>query len=171
MPLRTRLRTSLTTITEKCYSWLDVILKMKKNLCLFHQVFTTFSMLVYSVISRHLEIKTSQSMNHNSPAGTRRWINVGLTLVRSGRRWTNVKPTLIQRLVSAGRAQAILYGSDQCYNIVLTLNNWYYNVHFAGQLVNIDFILDQRGIVPTYHIWRTYIIILFNLFLTINGIK
>ena len=35
-------------------------------------------------------------------AGTRRWINVGLTLVHSRRRWTNVKPTLIQRLVSVG---------------------------------------------------------------------
>ena len=30
------------------------------------------------------------------PSDTRRWINVGL------RRWTNVKPTLIQRLLSAG---------------------------------------------------------------------
>ena len=36
------------------------------------------------------------------PADTRRWINVGLTLVHRLRRWTNVKPTLIQRLVSAG---------------------------------------------------------------------
>ena len=35
------------------------------------------------------------------PANTRRWINVGLTLVQRRRRWTNVKPTLIQRLVSA----------------------------------------------------------------------
>ena len=32
------------------------------------------------------------------------WINVGLTLVHRLRRWTNVKPTLIQRLVSAGLA-------------------------------------------------------------------
>ena len=36
------------------------------------------------------------------PADTRRWINVGLTLVHRLRRWTNVNPTLIQRLVSAG---------------------------------------------------------------------
>ena len=35
---------------------------------------------------------------------TRRWINVGLTLVQRRRRWTNVKPTSIQRLVSAGMA-------------------------------------------------------------------
>ena len=36
------------------------------------------------------------------PAGTRRRISVGLTLVHRLRRWTNVKPTLIRRLVSAG---------------------------------------------------------------------
>ena len=36
------------------------------------------------------------------PAGTRRWINVGLTLVQRRRWWTNVKPTLIQRLVFVG---------------------------------------------------------------------
>ena len=36
------------------------------------------------------------------PVDTRRWINVGLTLVQRRRRWTNVKSTLIQRLVPAG---------------------------------------------------------------------
>ena len=36
------------------------------------------------------------------PVDTRRWSNVGLTLVHRLRRWTNFKPTLIQRLVSAG---------------------------------------------------------------------
>ena len=36
------------------------------------------------------------------PADTRRSINVGSTLVHRLRRWTNVKPTLIQHLVSAG---------------------------------------------------------------------
>ena len=36
------------------------------------------------------------------PADTRRWINVGLTLVHRLRRWTNVKPTLFQRLVFTG---------------------------------------------------------------------
>ena len=36
------------------------------------------------------------------PADTRRWINVGLTLVQRRGRWSDVKPTLIQRLVSAG---------------------------------------------------------------------
>ena len=36
------------------------------------------------------------------PADTRRVINVGSTLVHRLRRWTNVKQTLIQRLVSAG---------------------------------------------------------------------
>ena len=36
------------------------------------------------------------------PEDTIRLINIGLTLVQSRRRWTNVKPTMIQRLVSAG---------------------------------------------------------------------
>ena len=34
---------------------------------------------------------------------TRRWINVGLPLVHRLRRRANVKPTMIQRLVSAGQ--------------------------------------------------------------------
>ena len=38
----------------------------------------------------------------SSPADTKRSINVGLAFVKRRRRWTNVKPTLIQRLVSAG---------------------------------------------------------------------
>ena len=42
-------------------------------------------------------------LSNISPADTRRWINVGLTLVQRRRMWTNVKPTLIQHLVSAGR--------------------------------------------------------------------
>ena len=37
-----------------------------------------------------------------NPTDTRRWINVGLTLVQRRRRWTNGKSTLIQRFVSAG---------------------------------------------------------------------
>ena len=36
------------------------------------------------------------------PADTRRLINVGITLVHRLRRSTNVKPTLTQRIVSAG---------------------------------------------------------------------
>ena len=36
------------------------------------------------------------------PADTRRWINAGLTLVQRLQRCTNVKLTLIQRIVSAG---------------------------------------------------------------------
>ena len=37
-----------------------------------------------------------------SPADTRCWINAGLTLVQRRRRWTNVKPTSIQHIVSDG---------------------------------------------------------------------
>ena len=40
------------------------------------------------------------------PANTRHCINVGLTLVQRLRRWTNVKLTLIQCLVSTGMTQA-----------------------------------------------------------------
>ena len=42
--------------------------------------------------------------SHDNPADTKRWINVCLTLVQPRRRWTNVKPTLIQRLVSAANS-------------------------------------------------------------------
>ena len=38
----------------------------------------------------------------NDPASTRRWIDVGLTLVQRLSRWTNVKETLIKRILSAG---------------------------------------------------------------------
>ena len=43
------------------------------------------------------------------PANTRRWINVGLTLTHRLRRLTNVKQTLIQRLVSDGLAHQNKY--------------------------------------------------------------
>ena len=42
-----------------------------------------------------------------NPADTRRWINVGLTLVQRRRRWTDVKPTLVQRRVSAGKGDPV----------------------------------------------------------------
>ena len=45
-------------------------------------------------------VLADRQMTH--PVDTWRWINVGLTLVQRRRRWTNVKPTSIQRLVSAG---------------------------------------------------------------------
>ena len=41
-------------------------------------------------------------MEMRDPADTRRWINVGLTLTHCLLRWTNVKPTLLKRLVFAG---------------------------------------------------------------------
>ena len=40
-------------------------------------------------------------MAFSYPADTTRSINVGLTSVHRPRRWTDVNPTLIQRLVSA----------------------------------------------------------------------
>ena len=45
------------------------------------------------------------------PADTRRWINVCLTLVHCLLRWTNVKPTLLKRLVFAGEG----FDEDRCW--------------------------------------------------------
>ena len=39
----------------------------------------------------------------SKPADTSHWINVGVALVHHLRRWANVKPILIQPLVSAGK--------------------------------------------------------------------
>ena len=46
--------------------------------------------------------RPTQDATIHIPANTICWINVGLMLVHRRRRWTNVKPTLIQRLVSDG---------------------------------------------------------------------
>ena len=46
-------------------------------------------------------MKHGNRLSATIPANTRRRINVGLVLVQSRRRWIHVKPTLIQRLVSA----------------------------------------------------------------------
>ena len=46
--------------------------------------------------------------DYHSIYNTKRWIIIGLTLVHRLRRWTNGKPKLIQRLVSAG------YVGDRC---------------------------------------------------------
>ena len=48
-------------------------------------------------------VSLSQRHTQQHSADTRRrWINVGSTFLHHLRRWTNVKPTLFQRLVSAG---------------------------------------------------------------------
>ena len=43
------------------------------------------------------------------PANTRRWPNDGLMLGQRQRRWANIKPTLLQRLVFAGIWLTVLY--------------------------------------------------------------
>ena len=43
-----------------------------------------------------------QCDDQSEPANTRRWTNVGLMLGQRRRRWANIKPTLVQRLVLAG---------------------------------------------------------------------
>ena len=45
------------------------------------------------------------NQHHTFQADARRCIDAGLTLVQRRRRWTNVKPTSIYRLVSAGFTQ------------------------------------------------------------------
>ena len=60
----------------------------------------------YFFLATGLYLQSRCYMGHSYewqiPEDTRRWINVGLTLVQRRRRWTNVKPTLIQSLVSTG---------------------------------------------------------------------
>ena len=49
------------------------------------------------------ELDTGHShLNQPHPADTTRWIDVALWLIKRRRRWSNIKPTSIQRLVSAG---------------------------------------------------------------------
>ena len=43
------------------------------------------------------------SEQYANPANTRRWPNVGLMLGQRRRRWANVCPTFVQRLVFAGK--------------------------------------------------------------------
>ena len=49
--------------------------------------------------SRDPRRRQSPSDDRHQMTNTRRWISVGLPLVQRRRRWTNVKPTLIRRLV------------------------------------------------------------------------
>ena len=42
------------------------------------------------------------TLAHHIPANTRHWTNVCLMLGQRRRRWANIKPTLVQRLVFAG---------------------------------------------------------------------
>ena len=58
------------------------------------------------------------------PADTRRWINVSLTLVQRRTRWTNVKPTLFQSLVSAGRIVLCPVGIGAFYR-PCSCNAWF----------------------------------------------
>ena len=85
-----------------------------------------------------------------NPTDTRRWINVGLTLVQRRRRWTNNKPTLIQRLVSAGQVVhprflhifCMLVTSRNVGNVTREDTNK--GVKWYSQLVwDVDPVLDQ----------------------------
>ena len=53
--------------------------------------------------SRRGNVSNLNILIQPTAADTRRSINLSLKLGQRRRRWTNVKPTLIQRLVSAGR--------------------------------------------------------------------
>ena len=52
---------------------------------------------------------------------TKRKINVGLTLVHNLRRWYNVKPKFIQRIVSAGQCVCMVGGLSQGSRVVRLL--------------------------------------------------
>ena len=47
------------------------------------------------------------------PANARRWANAGLMLVQRRRRWTNIKPALIQRFMSA---RSLIFYHNLHYN-------------------------------------------------------
>ena len=70
-------------------------------------------------------IKKTWIIDVSHPAGTIRCINVGLTLVQRCRRWTNVKSTLIQRLVSSGHPLGRLLSSDFDSNNLLVFREKY----------------------------------------------
>ena len=59
--------------------------------------------------SVNLEFSSTLFSTPDYPAETSPGINVGLTLVQRRRRWTNVKPTLIQRPVSAGTLTELFF--------------------------------------------------------------
>ena len=61
-------------------------------------------------------IQISLFLEGDSPADTRRRINVCLMLVHRLRRWTNVKPALIQRLVSVENSKAGGLQPNKCYH-------------------------------------------------------
>ena len=76
---------------------------------------------------------TISSQHNVCPADTRRWINVVLTLVHRLRRWTNVKPTWIQRLVSVYEEyrwteRVLPLGWPSVRDIRPTLSQYWYNV-------------------------------------------
>ena len=61
------------------------------------------------------------------PADTIRWINVVLMLIHRVRRWTNVKTTLIQRLVSPGWLPFQIVVCDSCDFDGNQLTMWWRN--------------------------------------------
>ena len=72
-------------------------------------------------------------------ADTKRWINDGLPMVHRLRRWTNVKPTLIPRLVSAG----VKYDVIQ-YNMKPL---WHTISHTHDKLLILHIVpLDMKGV-------------------------
>ena len=76
----------------------NCIIKYKDNLSLLSSL-TSFSKFVK--IAQVSRLKKVQCTTTHIPVDTRRWINVGLTLVQRRRRWTNVKPALIQSLLGS----------------------------------------------------------------------
>ena len=92
--VRRRLNQHWQTVVQH---WIhDSCLLLSCYSCVYHCISLCYGIHVENVVlcSRYIHMPV--------PAHTRRWINVGLTLVHRLRRWPNIKTTLIKRIVSAG---------------------------------------------------------------------
>ena len=70
-----------------------------------HNKFATLSVRGSTLDVRFWRLKSTPHWKGSPkpyPANTRRWTNVGLMLGQRRRRWANINPTLVQRLVFAG---------------------------------------------------------------------
>ena len=131
----------------------EVTCKFKKRFCL---VFAWFTYRDVNVLLHYLiqecaaKLSKTQRISSKiwlSPADTRRWINVGLTLVHRLRRWTNGKPTLNQRLVSAGirltSFRHIIIHLEHCQKKYLHISH-----AFNSLVAIIDYHVDASCILP-----------------------
>ena len=75
-------------------------------------IFILFRKLCGHILATWMRI--ASITNHNNPANTKRWPDVGLLLAHRLCRWTNIKTTLIKRLVFAGNNVHLLSADHDC---------------------------------------------------------